>query len=88
MSRTYWALSNAEIAWVRKQMSNSAKAAKAGATLWWGARAAAKWAAKLWGTNVWSAVKWAVKWAARLGWTASALWSAAAKAASKLMKRK
>ena len=91
MARTYWALSDAEIAWVRNQMSKWAKAAKAGAALWWTAKLASKWAAKLW-----SAAKTAARWIKNVAskasksiypsmpWAAAVAGRAAAKWASKI----
>lgn len=43
----YWALSDAEIKWVRNQMAKWAKSAWAGAALGW----AIKWAKPLWQTK-------------------------------------
>lgn len=83
----YGALSDAEIARVRNQMSKWAKAAQAGAALGWGVKAAAKWAAKLASSakaskaikSVYPSTPWMVKMGA-----AAAKW--ASKIASKLRK--
>lgn len=91
MARPYWALSDAEIAWVRNQMSKWTKAAKAGAALWWVGKLASKWAAK-----VWSAAKSAARWIKNVAskasnsiypskpWMAAVAGKAAARWASKI----